>query len=413
MARRSALRTRDYVRAIGPGVVAGASDTDPTTVATIVVIGAGTTYELGWLTLLLFPLIALVQTIATRVGIATNRDLQDAISRSRGRLVRWSLLVSILVVNIVTIAADLEGGAAAVGLIVRQDWRWFVAPLSIVLLAVLLKVGYQVMQRALKYLMLCLLAYAVSAILAHPDWMAVLQGSFVPRFQRSQDYLNDVMSLLGTTLTGYVYFWQTLGQAEEKVPWQLYSARRVDAVLGSFFTVAVFWFILVACGATLGVHQLPVDTAQGAAQALRPLAGPFAGDLFAVGLLTSALIALPVIMATTAYATGAQLNFRRGLSLRPRQAPLFYTVLALSLVLGATAAYAGISPIRLLFIAGIVGAIGTPVGLVCLLMVAADKRLMGEHTVPPWVRLAGWTVTVVLSLISAFYLYRLITGSGP
>lgn len=411
MARQSALRTRDYMRAIGPGVVAGASDTNPTTVATIVVIGAGTTYKLGWLTLLLFPLIAVVQSIATRVGVASHRDLQDAVTQSRGRFVRWSLLVSILVVNIVTIAADLEGGAAALGLIVRQDWRWFVAPLSIVLLVALLKMGYQVMQRALKYLVLCLLAYAVSAVLAHPDWMAVLEGSLVPRVELTQDYLNDVMSLLGTTLTGYVYFWQTLGQAEEKIPWQQYSARRVDAVLGSFFTVAVFWFILVACGATLGVHHLPVDTTEGAAEALRPLAGPFAGGLFAFGLLASTLIALPVIMATTAYATGAQLNFRRGLSLRPRQAPLFYTVLGLSLLLGAIAAFAGVSPIRLLFIAGIVGAIGTPVGLACLLTVAADKRLMRGHTVPPRLKLAGWTVTVLLSSAAAFYLYRLIAGS--
>ena len=132
------LRPRDYVRAIGPGVIAGASDADPTTVATIAVIGAGTIYELGWLTLLLFPLIAVVQSIATRVGVAGRVDLQTAVTRTRGPAARWSLLISIVAVNIVTIAADLEGGAAAAGLIFRQDWRWFVVPLSIVLLAGLL-----------------------------------------------------------------------------------------------------------------------------------------------------------------------------------------------------------------------------------------------------------------------------------
>ena len=297
-------------------MIAGASDADPTTVATIAVIGAGTIYELGWLTLLLFPLIAVVQSIATRVGVAGRVDLQTAVARTRGPAARWSLLISIVAVNIVTIAADLEGGAAAAGLIFRQDWRWFVVPLSVVLLAGLLFVGYHVMQRALKYLLLCLLAYAVAAVLARPDWAAVAAGSLVPHIEWDSGYLSDVMSLVGTTLTGYVYFWQTVGQAEDQVPWRLHRARQADSLLGSLFAVAVFWFILIASGATLGVHHLPAGTAQGAAQALRPVAGPFAGDLFAVGLLASALIALPVIMATTAYATGAHLDWRRGLSLK-------------------------------------------------------------------------------------------------
>ena len=193
------------------------------------------------------------------------------------------------------------------------------------------------MQRALKYLLLCLLAYAVAAVLARPDWAAVAAGSLVPHIQWDSGFLSDVMSLVGTTLTGYVYFWQTVGQAEDQVPWRLHRARQADSLLGSLFAVAVFWFTLIASGATLGVHHLPAGTAQGAARALRPVAGPFAGDLFAVGLLASALIALPVIMATTAYATGAHLDWRRGLTLKVREAPLFYTALALSLLLGACA----------------------------------------------------------------------------
>jgi Mn2+/Fe2+ NRAMP family transporter len=195
------------------------------------------------------------------------------------------------------------------------------------------------------------------------------------------------------------------------VPWRLHHARQTDSLLGSLFAVAVFWFILIASGATLGVHHLSAGTAQGAAQALRPVAGPFAGDLFAFGLLASALIALPVIMATTAYATGAHLDWRRGLSLKVREAPLFYTALALSLLLGAVAAYSGVSPIRLLFTAGIVGAVGTPLGLAMLLKVAADKHLMNGHTLPTGLKTAGWTITIAITLISAVYFYQLLTGS--
>ena len=162
------------------------------------------------------------------------------------------------------------------------------------------------------------------------------------------------MSLAGTTLTGYAYFWQTVGQAEDQVPWRLHRARQADSLLGSLSAVAMFWFILIASGATLGVHHLAAGTAQGAAQALRPVAG----DLFAFGLLASALIALPVIMATSAYATGARLDWRRGLSLKcaPGGAVL---------LLGAAAAYSGVSPIRLLFTAGIVSAAGTPSAWPC------------------------------------------------
>lgn len=398
------------MRAVGPGVIAGASDTDPTTVATIAVIGAGTVYSLGWLTLLLFPLIAVIQSIATRVGTASRMDLQTAVTRNRGPVARWSLLISIVTVNIVTIAADLEGGAAAVGLIFHQDWRWFVAPLSILLLAGLLLIGYHVIQRALKYLLLCLLAYAVAAVLAHPNWGQVARGSLIPHIETTKDYLTNVMSLIGTTLTSYVYVWQTIGQAEEKVSWQWHRARQADAVLGSLFAVVVFWFILIASGATLGVHHLSADTAQDAAQALRPVAGPLAGDLFAFGLLVSALVALPVIMATTAYATGAHLNSRRGLSLQVREAPLFYAALAASILLGTVAAYGGVSPIRLLFIAGIIGAIGTPLGLAMLLKVAADRRIMNGRPIGTAMKTAGWTITLVIAFISVVYFYQLFTG---
>jgi Mn2+/Fe2+ NRAMP family transporter len=403
---------RGYLRAIGPGVVAGASDVDPTTVATVVVIGADSIYALGWLTLLLFPMIAVVQVIATRVGVAGRRDLPTLVADSYGPVARWLLVATVLTVNIVTIAADLEGGAAAIGLLVHLDWRWFTLPLSVILLTVLLVVGYHEVQRALKYLLLCLLAYAAATIIARPDWGAVARGSLIPQFQASGATVADALSLLGTTLTSYVYIWQTIGQAEERIPWRLYRARRLDAILGSLFATIIMWFILIATGATLGVHHVAADTAQQAAQALRPIAGDFAGDLFAVGLLASAIVALPVIMATTAYVTGAHLKWRRGLSLRLRAAPLFYGALAASAVLGTIVTFTDVSPIRLLFVAGIVGGIATPVGLVLLLRIAGSPALMGHRLVSRRLRTTGWVVTVAITAISLTYLVQQLLGRG-
>src|SRR5262249_12439437 len=158
----------------------------------------------------------------------------------------------------------------------------------------------------LQYVLLCLFSYGAAAFFAFPDWVAVARGSVIPHVEWNYEYLADILSLLGTTLTSYVYVWQTIALAEERSCAATLRERKLDGVLGSFVAVAVCWFILVATGATLGVHHRHVDTAAEAAQALRPVAGAWAGALFAVGLLASALVALPVLMATTAYVTGAQ-----------------------------------------------------------------------------------------------------------
>ncbi|WP_344117660.1 NRAMP family divalent metal transporter [Streptomyces blastmyceticus] len=403
---------RTYLRAVGPGLVAGASDTDPTTVATIAVIGADTAYGMGWCVLLLFPVIVVIQSVATRVGMASRLDLQEAVTAIYRPALGRLLLGSILLVNIVTVAADLEAGATALGLLTSQDWHWFAAPLSLVLLAAVMLLGYHVLQRAMKYLLLALLAYAVAAVLAHPDWAAVARGSLIPHLHWSQDFLFNVLSLIGTTATSYVYVWQTISQSEEKLPWRWHRVRQFDALAGSLFATLVFWFILVATGATLGVRGLRINTAQDAAQSLRPVAGAWASDVFALGLLASALVALPVIMATTAYVTGAHLNWRRGLSLRPREAPKFFAAMGASVAAGLAATYADLSPIQLLYWVGVAGAIGTPVGLVMLLRVASHPGLMNGRVLGVPMKAAGWAITTVITTVSALGLYQLIT-TGP
>jgi Mn2+/Fe2+ NRAMP family transporter len=403
--------SRHVLGAVGPGVVSGAADVDPTTVATLAVIGAGTVYHLAWLTLLLFPMIAVVQVIGTHVGVVGRKDLQTAVAQNYGSLPRWLLLISIVAVSIVTIGADLEGGAAAIGLLTGLNWRWFVLPLSLGLLAVMMVGGFDHVQRALKYFLVCLLAYAGAAVLAHPDWGAVARGSLIPQFRRTGGYTADALSLVGTTLTSYVYVWQTIAHAERRHSRARLRAGKIDAIVGSFFAVAVCWFVLIAVGATLGVHHLQANTPAEIAQSLRPVAGPLAGALFAVGLFASAVVALPVLIATTAYVTGAQLHWERGLSVRVREAPLFYGVLATSTLLGAGIALSGVSPVRLLFIAGIIAGIATPIGLILLLAVAGDHKLMHDRPVSGSLLVAGWIVTAVIGIISlAFVVQQLSVG---
>jgi len=402
-------RSRRITRWIGPGLVAGASDLDPTTVAAIAVIGATTVYGLGWLTLLLFPLLAVIQVIATRVGLVTRRDLQ---ANAVVRFPRWARLTlwgSIVSVSVITIAADLNGGAAAIGLLVGADYRWFIVPLAAVLLPLMLAGSYRQVSRSLRWVLLVLLGYGVAAVLAKPHWASVAAGSFTPTFHLTSAWTGGALALLGTTLTSYVYVWQTIEEAEERSPRDQLRDRQWGAVVGIGFTVLICWFILVATGATAGTHHLHINTAQDAALALKPLAGRWATEVFGVALLASAAVALPVLVATCAYITGAEFEWGRGLSAPIRSAPRFYLALAVAVAGGVAIALSGFSPIRILFIASIIGGLATPIGIVFLLLLGADRNIMGRDSLPAGLRRAGWAVAVVITAASLVYLVQQLT----
>ncbi|HEX3426249.1 MAG TPA: NRAMP family divalent metal transporter [Acidimicrobiales bacterium] len=400
------LTWRAFVRSLGPGLVAGASDVDPTTVATIAVIGATTMFKLAWLVILILPMLAVVQVVSARTGAATGQDLQQLVVRRYGRGPQILLLVSIVSVTVITLAADLEAGAAAVGLLVHADWKWFVVPVAVAVGALLVWGTYDEVQRVLRYVILVLLAYFAAAVLAHPHWSAVARGTLIPNFRWDTDYVQGALALVGTTLTSYVYVWQTVEVAEEKPPASRLRLKEVDAASGILFAVALFWFILVATGATLGRHHTQVQTAQDAAKALTPVAGRFAGDLFGIGLLSSALIALPVLLGTISYVIGAEFGWRSGLSERVRDAPGFYIVLLVSLAAAAGVAVLGVSPIHLLVIASVAGGLGTPIGLVFLMLVASDGDVMGRHTVTGRMKAAGWAVAAFIGIMSVVYLVQ-------
>ena len=317
--------------------VIGASDNDPTNVGTAVGVGATTGYQLAWLALLVAPLLGVVQTIAAQVGSVARNDLQTLTLKRYGRGVAAILLVSVVVVNVVTIVADLQAGAAGIGILAGVDSRWLVVPLGLALVGLLLIGKYDEVVGLLRYLLVGFLAFGAAAFLAHPDWARLLRSSLVPTLSLRRQVVAGGLALLGTTLTSYVYVWETIGRGVEEPPdattelWKLVRAR-IGAVIGAVFTAATLWFMLVASAATLGQHHQAVASAQDAARALRPLAGSLAADLFAFGLIISAVVALPVLMATTAYVVGAQFDWRRGLSERVSHARGFYGVLTASLM---------------------------------------------------------------------------------
>ncbi|HWC85286.1 MAG TPA: divalent metal cation transporter [Solirubrobacteraceae bacterium] len=403
---RPRVRLPRVLRVLGPGLIAGASDNDPTTVATVAVVGSTTVYALGWVTVLIFPMLAVVQAIAGRVGLVTRRDL-GAVVRGRYGSRSSSLLVfSVVCVTVLTLAADVKAGAAALGLLFSLDLRWFIIPLALAVLATLWLGSHQRVQRILKVVALVFLAYVVGAVAAHPNWKAVMHGSLIPSWRWNSDYTQGALALLGTTLTSYVYVWQTVEVAEDP-PYDSVRGASFDAVSGAFFVVTIFWFVLVATGATLGVHHHQVQTAVQAASALRPVAGAAASAIFSIGLLASALLAVPVLMATSAYLISRHRRWPCGLSHPPRSAPKFYATMTAALALAVVIAFLGISPIHLLIVASIAGAIGTPVSLVFLLLVGRDPHTMGSGRVPRGLTLAGYLVAVT---VTVFGIASLLTG---
>ena len=400
-----------YLRTLGPGFVSGASDTDPTTVATMSVVGSTTVYGLSWLTVLTYPMLAIIQVTAARVGVVTRHGLQDLVRSRYGRAWGVLLLASVLVVNVVTIGADLEAGAAACALLLHIDYRWMILPLAAVLLALLYFGSYQTVERVLKYVLLVLLAYVASAFLAHPRWGAIFGATVLPRLRLDSDYIAGSLAILGTTLTSYSYVWESVEESERKLPIARLGIAQADAGLGMFVAVAVFWFILIATGSTLGLEHKHVETAQQAAQALTPIAGPAAALLFGVGLLASSVIAVPVLAASTAYLVGAEFEIPRGLSKRLGEARLFYAILTAAILVALAIGFAGVPPIKLLFVASIAGGLGTPISLAFLLLVARDRRVMGDHRASGWLMLGGWITFALVTLTGAVFLLRELAPS--
>ncbi len=374
---------------MAPGIVSAASDNDPTTVASLAVIGSTTTYALGWLVLLVIPMLAIVQAISSQIGAVTKCGLEDLVRRRYGRIAASVVLLAVLFVNVLTFAADLEGGGAALHLLTGVGYLWWIVPLASGSVALLVFGSYAKVERFLVYIPLAFITYVIAAFFAHPDWGAVIRGSFIPHLQGSHDYVAGAIALMGTTLTAYAYVWQGLEISEERPPLRRLGLVQIDATFGAVGAGITFWFIVIATGATLGVHRQHVDTAAQAASALTPVAGRFASLLFGIGLLGSALLALPVLLATSGYVVSEMFRWVGNLNAQFFQARRFYATIFAVGVVGCAIAFAGIPPIRLLFASSIAGGIATPITLVFMLLAAADKNTMKEHGIAPWLRVAG------------------------
>lgn len=362
---------------------------------------------MAWLVILLLPMLAVVQAIASSVAGVSQLSLQQAIRQSYGRGPAIVAAVAIAVISLLTLGADVQAGAEALTLLTGVPFYYFVVPLVVVVGWMLATKSYLKIEKFLAWLTLIFLCYVASAVYARPDWGAVLRAIVVPHFEFSPAYVAGAIALLGTTLTGYVYFWQSIEVSERRAEHSQLRAIKADAVIGMLVAGSSFLFILVATAATLGKHQGAVQTAAEAAAALRPLAGVWDQWLFAVGLLASAAIAIPVMAATNGYVVTQTFDASAGLALRPQEARFFYGVIFTTLALGAVLAMAPIPTVSMLYWVSIAAGLATPITLALTMLVARNPQTMQARPISGRLALAGWTVTAVVTISSLGFIVSL------
>ena len=363
---------------------------------------------MAWLVVLLLPILAIVQAIAAAVAATTRTSLQQAILRKYGRVPASICAVSIVCISLLTLSADVQAGSEALTLLSGVPFYYFVLPLVAVMGWLLATKSYLKIERTLAWLTLIFLCYVGSAIYARPDWSAVLRGIVAPHLAMTPVFLGGAVALLGTTLTSYVYFWESIELAERRTNGAHVRAAQADAAIGMLVAGSSFLFILIATAATLGQHHAPIETAAQAAGALRPLAGVWDQALFAVGLLASAAIAIPVIAATNGYVVAQTLGANAGLTLTTDRAKLFYGTIFASLAMGGALAILPLPTIAFLYWASVAAGLATPITLAFAVLVAQNREAMLGRPISRFLAAGGWSVTCIVTIASIGFIASLV-----
>ena len=381
---------RSLLKAIGPGVITGAADDDPSGIATYSVAGAQLGTKLLWTALLTWPLMAAVQIMCARIGKVTGQGLAGNFKQ---RFPAWLLrvfILALLVANTINIAADLAGMADAAEMLSGVNARWFVVAFAILISWATVRLRYPQIANVLKWLVLVLFAYPITAFIVGADWHQVLRATLVPAMPHTRDEWSMLVAILGTTISPYLFFWQTSEEVEEeKAAGQNTLAKRKGATLeelemrnldvgvGTFFSNLVMFFIILTTAITLHSHgNTHIETTRQAAEALRPLAGRFAVTLFTVGIVGVGFLAIPTLAGSTSYAFAETLGWNQGLNKKLKQARAFYALILVSTAIAVLLDFAGINPVKALYWTAVINGLLAPFLLVAILVVASDKKLM-------------------------------------
>lgn len=408
VARHRHMSPREALKSVGPGIITGGAGNDPAGVTTYAIVGARWGYGQNWLLLLSTPLLIAVMSMAARVGNVTKTDLATVIQNRYGRRIAVPAVLLTVVANLLVIGADLLAIVGVLGQLTGVDYIHFVVPVTLVMAYVLIFMEYRRITRYLLLLTGVFVAYVLAALLAKPDWVEVLKATVVPRIQFNFGYVAAAVGLLGTTISPYMFFWQTSGEVEEQRGVQGIGRSQVDIVAGMVTSNVVAFFIIVATGTVLHPQGVSIETAIDAAKALEPLAGPYAKWLFGLGIVGAGLQAIPVLAASTAYSVAGLLGWRRGLGRRANNAPEFYLVLGLAFLFGLEMSIVGIDPVQALFYSQVIYGVIAPFLIALLVLVTSSRLVMGEFVIGRWTRVGGWLAVAIMVTGDLALAYQLV-----
>ena len=404
---------RRFLQTLGPGLITGASDDDPSGIATYSQVGAQFGFSVLWTMLFSYPLMTAIQEISARVGRVTGRGIAANLRHYYPRWLMFPVITLLLMANTLNLGADIGAMGAALKLLVGGPATVYAAVFAVGSLLLEIFMSYNRYARVLKWLCVALFAYVGVVFAVKVPWGEALRGTLLPHVALNVEYLTALIAVLGTTISPYLFFWQASAEVEEMravpgekplkiTPQQApaeFARIRMDTYLGMGVSNLIAFFIILTAAVTLHTHGLThIDTASQAAEALRPVAGKFAFLLFGVGIIGTGLLAIPVLAGSAAYAISEGLHWRAGLERRPHEAVGFYGVLSVATLLGLGMTFTLMDPIRALFWSAVInGVVAVPVMIVMMLM-AANPRVMGEFTLPPGLKIMGWLATAVMGL---------------
>jgi NRAMP (natural resistance-associated macrophage protein)-like metal ion transporter len=408
-----------FWKILGPGLITGASDDDPSGIATYSQAGAAFGLSTLWTSIVAFPLMASIQQMCAKIGLVTSQGLTGALKSNYPRPLLYVMLLFSFPAIVMNIGADIAGmGAVGNLLFPKIDAIYFSVFFTLMLLILIIYLPYQRIAAILKYLCIVLLVYLIVPFLFKQNWMDVAKNTFIPTIHFNKEFISVLVGILGTTISPYLFFWQASMEVEEMkhkkkhlmVNKKIIHNMQQDVDFGMSFSGVVMFFIILTTGTVLykaGIHQ--IDTVEQAAAALKPLAGNFAYLLFAIGVIGTGLLAIPVLSGSLSYIITETFGWEQGLDKKFHEAKAFYIVMAISLILGLSINYIGISPVKALIYTAILYGLTAPVLIAIILHISNNKKVMGEFTNSKKTNILGFASLVIMTAAAVTLIYLQIT----
>ncbi|MBK8465346.1 MAG: Nramp family divalent metal transporter [Chloracidobacterium sp.] len=399
-----------FLDRLGPGLITGASDDDPSGIGTYTQAGAALGYATLWTAVVTLPLMIVVQHICAKIGMCSGRGLAGVLKTHYSRWLLYPAVAGLVIANTINAGADIAAISAAINMFIPIPISVMVLPIALAIVVLQIWGSYSLILKIFKWLSLSLFAYVIAAFLAKPDWFAVARATVIPQISFTAEYITTVVAILGTTISPYLFFWEageeveveksegrtTLPEREGATNKEI-KKEKIDTIIGMLFCNVVFYFVILAAGATLHASgQTNIQSATEAAEALKPLAGNLATVLFAIGLIGAGLLAIPVLTGSAAYAVAETFDWPAGLDEKPRHAKRFYAVIAISTLVGVLIDFAGINPISALFWTAVINGLVAPPLLVVVMLVANNKQVMGPRTNGTFTNIVGWLAAALM-----------------